>query len=157
MKKPMPLSPEELSNLYANMADKANEEDVKFSERIAESVMDPEKMERLSRGNASAHMRFPELNNNENMTPSEYAAFYKKMAKDVADKPEDYEANAKAADMTTEELSGLFMEISDNVVRYPEVWESKENAQMLSPSNLSILADALKADTRNAIHRIRKK
>ena len=84
----------------------------------------------------------PELQSIEKMTSADFAAMYKKMAEDLKVNPEKYEAHLKASGMTADELSTLFASINGAIDSHPEVWEAKENAELLHPKNLAILASA---------------
>ncbi len=148
-----PMSPEKMSDVVAGLT--GEEKGGKFRELIEKNAMDPEKIERLSKLGSTIPERYPELKNIETMTPSEYSTFYKKMAQDILDTPDDFDEHIKVSGMTPEELSDLFKQIAGAVDKYPEIWESRENAQLLRPGNLSMLADALKADTREAIAHIK--
>ena len=80
------------------------------------------------------------------MTPSEYSTFYKKMAQDILDTPDDFDEHIKVSGMTPEELSDLFKQIAGAVDKYPEIWRARKTRRLLRPGNLSMLADALKPD-----------
>ena len=74
------------------------------------------------------------------MTSADYAAMYKKMAEDVKSSPEKFEEHIKASGMSADELELLFSSIHGTIEKYPEIWEAKENAQLLHPKHLAILA-----------------
>jgi len=82
----------------------------------------------------------PELKSIEEMTSADYAAMYKKMAEDVKSSPEKFEEHIKASGMSADELELLFSSIHGTIEKYPEIWEAKENAQLLHPKHLAILA-----------------
>ena len=82
----------------------------------------------------------PELKSIEEMTSADYAAMYKKMAEDVKSSPEKFEEHIKASGMSADELELLFLSIHGTIEKYPEIWEAKENAQLLHPKHLAILA-----------------
>ena len=84
----------------------------------------------------------PELKSIEEMTSADYAAMYKKMAEDVKSSPEKFEEHIKASGMSADELELLFSSIHGTIEKYPEIWEAKENAQLLHPKHLAILASA---------------
>lgn len=83
---------------------------------------------------------YPELKSIEEMTSADYAAMYKKMAEDVKSSPEKFEEHIKASGMSADELELLFSSIHGTIEKYPEIWEAKENAQLLHPKHLAILA-----------------
>ena len=82
----------------------------------------------------------PELKSIEEMTSADYAAMYKKIAEDVKSSPEKFEEHIKASGMSADELELLFSSIHGTIEKYPEIWEAKENAQLLHPKHLAILA-----------------
>lgn len=82
----------------------------------------------------------PELKSIEEMTSADYAAMYKKMAEDIKSSPEKFEEHIKASGMSADELELLFSSIHGTIEKYPEIWEAKENAQLLHPKHLAILA-----------------
>lgn len=82
----------------------------------------------------------PELKSIEEMTSADYAAMYKKMAEDIKTSPEKFEEHIKASGMSADELELLFSSIHGTIEKYPEIWEAKENAQLLHPKHLAILA-----------------
>ena len=82
----------------------------------------------------------PEMKSIEDLTSEDYAAMYKKMAEDVKSSPEKFEAHIKASGMSADELELLFTSIHGVIDKYPEIWEAKENAQLLHPKHLAILA-----------------
>ena len=84
----------------------------------------------------------PELKSIEEMTSADYAAMYKKMAEDIKNSPEKFEAHIKASGMSADELSLLFASINGVIEQYPEVWEAKKNAELLHPKHLAVLASA---------------
>lgn len=84
----------------------------------------------------------PELKSIEEMTSADYAAMYKKMAEDIKNSPEKFEAHIKASGMSADELSLLFASINGVIEQYPEIWEAQKNAELLHPKHLAVLASA---------------
>ena len=135
----------ELTKIYEGLQDAVKKSMDKLEELIEKNAMTADQVDALiNYGVQAADEEYPELTKIEPMTSEEYAAFYKKMAKEFAENPVKYENHAKDSGMSAEELSLLFGQISDSIDQYPEIWQSQERAQLLGPKNLAILVNVFR-------------
>lgn len=133
---------EKLTKTYDNLHEEAKHSIKGLQKLIEKNSMSLEEVVDLIDNRMEADVFHPELKAIEEMTSDDYAAIYKKMAEDVKNSPEKFEAHIKASGMTPDELELLFSSIHGVIKKYPEVWEAKENAELLHPRNLAILASA---------------
>ena len=131
-----------ITKTYEDLHEEAKHSLSGLEKLIEKNSMSLEEVVALIDNRMEADIIHPELKTIEEMTSDEYAAMYKKMAEDIKESPEKFEAHLKASGMTPDELELLFNSIHGVIKRYPEVWEAKENAELLHPRNLAILARA---------------
>ena len=132
----------ELRKTYDELHEEAKRSMSGLEKLIEKNHMSLEEVVALIDNKMEADVFHPELKNIEEMTSEDFDAMYKKMAEDVKASPENFEAHIKASGMSAEELSQLFESINGAIKRYPEVWEARENAELLHPKHLAILASA---------------
>lgn len=132
----------ELNKAYEELHEEAKQSLSGLEKLIEKNSMSLEEVVDLIDNRMEADTIHPELKSIEEMTSDDFAAMYKKMAEDIKVSPEKYEAHLKASGMTADELELLFASINGSIERYPEVWKAKENAQLLHPKHLAILASA---------------
>ena len=130
----------ELAKTYEELHEEAKHSLKGLQTLIEKNSMSLEEVVELIDNKMSADVQHPELKSIEEMTSDDYAALYKKMAEDVKASPEKFEEHIKASGMSAEELALLFESINGVITRYPEVWEARENAELLHPKHLAILA-----------------
>lgn len=135
---------EEIKKAYEDLGEEAKESMGKLAALIEKCAMAPEAVEAMLANVMKADKQHPELESVEGMTSQEYASAYKKMAEEIAEAPEKYEHHVRQSGMSADELSTLFAQINGTVEKYPEIWESQENAHLLSPRNLKILVDVFR-------------
>ena len=132
----------ELQKTYENLHEEAKHSLSGLEKLIEKNSMSLEEVVALIDNKMQDDKFHPELKSIEEMTTDDFAAMYKKMAEDIKASPENFEAHIKASGMSADELALLFDTIHGTIVRYPEVWEAKENAELLHPKHLAILASA---------------
>lgn len=130
----------ELTKTYEQLHEEAKHSLHGLEKLIEKNSMSLEEVVDLIDNRMQADEIHPELKSIEEMTSADFAAMYKKMAEDIKVSPEKYEAHLKASGMSADELSLLFASINGSIEKYPEVWEAKENAQLLHPKHLAVLA-----------------
>lgn len=133
---------EELRRTYDELHEEAKHSMSGLEKLIEKNHLSLEEVVALIDNKMEADVFHPELKSIEEMTSEDFAAMYKKMAEDVKASPEKFQAHIKASGMTADELSLLFASINGAIEKYPEVWEAKENAALLHPKHLAILASA---------------
>jgi len=132
----------ELQKTYENLHEEAKHSLSGLEKLIEKNSMSLEEVVALIDNKMQDDKFHPELKSIEEMTTDDFAAMYKKMAEDIKASPENFEAHIKASGISADELALLFDTIHGTIVRYPEVWEAKENAELLHPKHLAILASA---------------
>ncbi len=130
---------QKLSKAYEELHEEAKHSLTGLEKLIEKNSMSLEEVVELIDNKMQGDVIHPELKNIEEMTSTDFAAMYKKMAEDIKVSPEKYEAHLKASGMTADELSALFASINGSIERYPEVWEAKENVELLHPKHLAVL------------------
>ena len=129
-----------ITKTYEDLHEEAKHSLSGLEKLIEKNSMSLEEVVALIDNRMEADVIHPELRTIEEMTSDEYAAMYKKMAEDVKSSPEKFEEHIKASGMSADELELLFSSIHGTIEKYPEIWEAKENAQLLHPKHLAILA-----------------
>ena len=132
----------ELRQAYEELHEEAKHSLSGLEKLIEKNSMSLEDVVELIDNKMEGDMFHPEMKSIEEMTSDDFAALYKKMAEDIKVSPEKYEPHLKASGMTADELSLLFASINGAIENHPEVWEAKENAELLHPKHLAILASA---------------
>ena len=145
------MDAKELLKVY----DEVSEDSGKFKEMIEKNAMDPEKLDEILGEHFEDIQKYPELAAVENMTPADYAALYRRMSQEIMASKATFEPHAETVGMDPDQLANLFERISGGIEEYPEIWESKENARMLHPRNLMMLATAFKEQTSEAFGKIK--
>ena len=135
---------EEIKKAFEDHSSEAVESISKLAAFIEKCAMTPEAIEQMIKNTMKADTQHPEIEEIEGMSSKEYAGIYKRMSEVIAAEPEKFEEHARMSGMTAGELSTLFAQINGTIEKYPEVWESQENAHMLSPKNLKILVDVFR-------------
>ena len=130
----------ELTQTYEELHEEAKHSLKGLQALIEKNSMSLDEVVELIDNKMKADELHPELKSIEEMTSDDYAAMYKKMAEDIKSSPEKFEAHIKASGMSAEELELLFTSIHGVIDKYPEVWEAKENAQLLHPKHLAVVA-----------------
>ena len=130
----------ELTKAYEELHEEAKHSLKGLEKLIEKNSMSLEDVVALIDNKMEGDELHPELKSIEEMTSADYAAMYKKMAEDVKSSPEKFEEHIKASGMSADELELLFSSIHGTIEKYPEIWEAKENAQLLHPKHLAILA-----------------
>ena len=131
---------QELAKTYEGLHEEAKHSLKGLEKLIENNSMSLEEVVALIDNKMEADKFHPELKSIEEMTSDDFAAMYKKMAEDIKTSPEKFEEHIKASGMSADELELLFTSIHGVIEKYPEVWEAKENAQLLHPKHLAILA-----------------
>ena len=132
----------QLTKAYEDLHEEAKHSLQGLEKLIEKNAMSLEDVVALIDNKMEGDVQHPELKSIEEMTSEDYAAMYKKMAEDVKTSPENFEAHLKASGMSADELALLFESIDGAIQKYPEVWKARENAELLHPKNLAILASA---------------
>ncbi len=130
----------ELTKTYDNLHEEAKHSLKGLEKLIEKNSMSLEEVVELIDNKMEGDEFHPEMKAIEDMTSADFAAMYKKMAEDIKTSPEKFEGHIKASGMSADELELLFTSIHGVIEKYPEVWEAKENAQLLHPKHLAILA-----------------
>ncbi len=130
----------ELTKAYEELHEEAKHSLKGLEKLIEKNSMSLEEVVELIDNKMEGDEFHPEMKAIEDMTSADYAAMYKKMAEDIKTSPEKFERHIKASGMSADELELLFTSIHGVIEKYPEVWEAKENAQLLHPKHLAILA-----------------
>lgn len=118
----------------------------KLKDRIENVVVDQDKINELMDAHPDLDERYPEIRKMESMDRKTLAEFYRDLSGSVKESPEKFQEHLEAGNLDAEELAELLGKAAEYVEKYPEIEESKDKTQMLHPSNLSILKDALKAN-----------
>ena len=130
----------ELAKAYDELHEEAKHSLKGLEQLIEKNSMSLEEVVELIDNKMESDHMHPELKAIEEMTSDDYAAIYKKMAEDIKTSPEKFEGHLRASGMSAEELELLFTSIHGVIEKYPEIWEAKENAQLLHPKHLAVLA-----------------